>query len=245
MRPPVGRPDAAEQRLEAREQRVRPGPVRFATAGTGVLGALGLGAQPERVQRRRVERVLGGAERAADVHRGCLRVVGGQRERRAGGGERGHELAREAVVHGRVELPPSAVQIAAQRVQRPGRRAPQRGGGARELHPPGLREPLRRLVPAAQPQQVVGGVDEHEVAERAAQPQPRRLALALEGRRQRGRVVAAHAQQLAEVHVSACGLLAGPRELQRAPQVGLPRLRLAEEGQHDAERDPRPGQAKR
>ena len=95
------------------------------------------------------------------------------------------------------------------------------------------------LVPAAEAEQVVGGVDEHEVPERAAHAEPRGGALAGHHRLQRGGVPPAQAQELAEVHVRARRVLAAPRGLERPAHLALARAGVAEEGEHEAEREPR------
>ena len=107
----------------------------------------------------------------------------GQRERRPGRRERRVELRRQAVVGRR-----SSTRRAAPRSPRATCSWPavarRSASAVRERSiPAAASQPLRRLVPAPEPEQVVGAVDVHEVPEGAAQAEPRGLALAVDHRR--------------------------------------------------------------
>ena len=122
--------------------------------------------------------------------------------------------------------------VPAEREQLARDRVVQRGGGHVEVEPLRLEQALLGLIPATEPEQVVDAVDVHEMAVRAADPQPGRRALALDHRLERGRVIAAQAQELAEMDVGARPLITEGCDLERPPQLRLPAARVAEVPEH-------------
>ena len=108
--------------------------------------------------------------------------------------DRRDELAGDALageLERRLELGPGAPGFAAQRVQLARDRLAERGRREPELESLRRLEPLLRVVPAPEPDQVGGAVDEHEAPERGAHPEPCSSSLTLAHRRLGPRVVAA------------------------------------------------------
>ena len=161
-------------------------------------------------------------------------VALGERERRARGRQRCEELARQRIVRGGVELPPRRLELPAQRVQLPG--AARRSAVAVRERSIRAASANRSAASSQRPRRSRSSapLTYMKCPNEPRSPSRGRLALAVHHRRQRAGVVAAHAQQLAQVQVGARGLLAGLGQLERAAQVRLARLGLAEVGQHDA-----------